>query len=104
VTKDSTVYENVRVLDPPVRHQSIENGWKNLTSTFPAFASAAIVQSWSGYIDAIPDLLSVISQCEILPGQYILSGYSGHGFGIGLGAGHLTADLVSGAERRANKP
>ena len=94
---NSTIYENSRVLDPPVWQQSIENGWKNLTSTFPAFASTAIVQSWSGYIDATPDLLPVISQCDVVPGLYVSSGYSGHGFGIGLGAGHLTADLVSGA-------
>jgi glycine/D-amino acid oxidase-like deaminating enzyme len=94
---DSTIYEKSRMLDPPVWQQSIDIGWKNLTSTFPAFASTSIVQSWSGYIDATPDLLPVISPCETVPGLFVSSGYSGHGFGIGLGAGHLTADLVSGA-------
>jgi glycine/D-amino acid oxidase-like deaminating enzyme len=29
-----------------------------------------------------------------LPGLYIATGFSGHGFGIGPGAGRLAADLV----------
>jgi glycine/D-amino acid oxidase-like deaminating enzyme len=32
-----------------------------------------------------------------LPGFFILSGLSGHGFGFGPGAGRLMADLVTGA-------
>lgn len=92
-----TSYEKTRVLDPPVWQRSIANGWRNLTSTFPAFRSTSIVQSWSGAIDATPDLLPVISPCDSVSGLFLSSGYSGHGFGIGLGAGHLTADLVSGS-------
>jgi glycine/D-amino acid oxidase-like deaminating enzyme len=38
----------------------------------------------------------VISPIEALPGFYLASGFSGHGFGIGPGAGRLIADLVSG--------
>lgn len=92
----SSAYENCRVLDPPVWQRSIENGWRNLVQTFPAFAKTSIVQSWSGYIDATPDLLPVISSSDAAKGLFISSGYSGHGFGIGLGAGQLTADLVTG--------
>ena len=47
-------------------------------------------------IDATPDLLPVISEVDALPGLVISTGFSGHGFGIGPGAGRLTADLVSG--------
>jgi glycine/D-amino acid oxidase-like deaminating enzyme len=31
-----------------------------------------------------------------LPGFYLASGFSGHGFGIGPASGHLIADLVTG--------
>jgi glycine/D-amino acid oxidase-like deaminating enzyme len=48
-------------------------------------------------IDATPDLVPVISAVEAVPGLILSSGYSGHGFGIGPGAGRLTADLASGA-------
>jgi len=39
----------------------------------------------------------VIGEVPRLPGFFIASGFSGHGFGIGPGAGRLTADLVTGA-------
>jgi glycine/D-amino acid oxidase-like deaminating enzyme len=31
-----------------------------------------------------------------VPGFYLATGFSGHGFGIGPGAGRLAADLVTG--------
>jgi glycine/D-amino acid oxidase-like deaminating enzyme len=40
--------------------------------------------------------LPVISAVDRLPGFYLATGFSGHGFGIGPGAGHLAADLVNG--------
>jgi glycine/D-amino acid oxidase-like deaminating enzyme len=47
-------------------------------------------------IDVTPDAVPVISPVEALPGFFIATGFSGHGFGIGPGAGKLTADLVTG--------
>jgi len=38
----------------------------------------------------------VISAVDAVPGFYIASGFSGHGFGLGPGAGRLMADLVAG--------
>jgi glycine/D-amino acid oxidase-like deaminating enzyme len=38
----------------------------------------------------------VISPVTSLPGFFIATGFSGHGFGIGPGAGRLMADLVTG--------
>jgi glycine/D-amino acid oxidase-like deaminating enzyme len=56
-----------------------------------------VIDSWAGLIDVTPDAVPVISAVESLPGFYIASGFSGHGFGIGPAAGHLMADLVTGA-------
>ena len=53
-------------------------------------------ERWAGCIDVTPDVVPVISEVEKGPGFFISSGYSGHGFGIGPGAGKLTADLVTG--------
>jgi glycine/D-amino acid oxidase-like deaminating enzyme len=55
-----------------------------------------VAERWAGVIDATPDGVPVISEVPFLPGFYIASGFSGHGFGIGPGAGHLMADLVMG--------
>jgi glycine/D-amino acid oxidase-like deaminating enzyme len=44
----------------------------------------------------MPDAVPVISPVPSLPGFFITTGFSGHGFGIGLGAGRLVADMVAG--------
>ncbi len=49
-------------------------------------------------IDVTPDAVPVISAVDSLPGFFIATGFSGHGFGIGPGAGRLVADLVIGTD------
>ena len=44
----------------------------------------------------MPDAVPVISPVEALPGFFLATGFSGHGFGIGPAAGRLAADLVAG--------
>ena len=51
---------------------------------------------WGGLINSTPDGIPVISAVDTLPGLYLSTGYSGHGFGIGPGAGRLAADLIAG--------
>jgi glycine/D-amino acid oxidase-like deaminating enzyme len=55
-----------------------------------------IAERWGGMIDVTPDLVPVISGVDTMPGFFIATGFSGHGFGIGPGAGRLMADLVTG--------
>ena len=45
-----------------------------------------------------PDIVPVISPVDTVPGFFVATGFSGHGFGIGPGAGRLVADLVMGRE------
>ncbi|WP_395019727.1 NAD(P)/FAD-dependent oxidoreductase [Dongia sp.] len=91
-----TPFEQVRVLDPQPSRQVLRQGFRNLTRAFPQFAAAKVIDSWAGLIDVTPDAVPVISAVDSLPGFYIASGFSGHGFGIGPAAGHLMADLVMG--------
>jgi glycine/D-amino acid oxidase-like deaminating enzyme len=58
-----------------------------------------VAQAWGGFVDATPDAVPVIGEVPRLPGFFIASGFSGHGFGIGPGAGRLIADLVAGRHR-----
>ena len=69
---------------------------RNLSRAFPAFAKMQVAERWGGLIDVTPDAVPVISPVDAVPGFYIASGFSGHGFGIGPGAGRLMADLVAG--------
>jgi glycine/D-amino acid oxidase-like deaminating enzyme len=90
-------FERVRVLDPlPVRHYT-DGALSRLARDFPAFAKTKVAQHWAGLIDVTPDAVPVISGVDQLPGFFIGTGFSGHGFGIGPGAGRLMADLVTGA-------
>lgn len=92
-----TPFEANRVLDPkPVAHL-LESALRRLGEVFPAFRKATVRQRWAGLIDAMPDALPVISGVEGLPGFFIATGFSGHGFGIGPAAGQLMADLVTNA-------
>jgi glycine/D-amino acid oxidase-like deaminating enzyme len=54
------------------------------------------VERIGGLIDVTPDAIPVISAVPTHPGFFISCGYSGHGFGIGPGAGQLMAELVAG--------
>ena len=90
-------YEAVRVLDPAPDRASLRKALRTLTSRFPAFAGAHMVQEWAGLIDVTPDAIPVISTVESMPGLVVATGFSGHGFGIGPAAGRLAADLVTGS-------
>jgi glycine/D-amino acid oxidase-like deaminating enzyme len=56
-----------------------------------------MVASWAGFVDSTPDGVPVIGELSQVPGMILAAGFSGHGFGIGPGAAHLIADIVSGA-------
>jgi glycine/D-amino acid oxidase-like deaminating enzyme len=92
-----TPFETNRVLDPQPNPEIVQESLDNLVRTFPAFAPAKVAQSWGGLIDATPDAVPVIGPVPGVPGFFLMSGFSGHGFGIGPGAGRLMAELVTGA-------
>ncbi|ASN15224.1 NAD(P)/FAD-dependent oxidoreductase [Pantoea ananatis] len=89
-------FEKLRVLDPQVSDGIVEKGLAAIGREFPALAGLRVTQAWGGVIDCMPDDIPVISAVPQLPGLILSCGYSGHGFGIGPGAGRLTADLVTG--------
>ena len=91
-------FEKIRALDPRPSRRSVDNAFSNLVATFPVFTSASVADTWAGMIDVMPDLVPVISAIEKYPGLFVSTGYSGHGFGIGPGAGRLTANLVTGCD------
>ncbi len=94
VPTDVTPFEHCRVLDPEPSPKTLRTSWANAIKAFPALQQAEVVQSWAGLIDVTPDAIPVISGVEDIPGMFIATGFSGHGFGIGPGAGRLMADLV----------
>jgi glycine/D-amino acid oxidase-like deaminating enzyme len=92
----ATPFERTRTLDPSPLENRLAATYAELQKAFPVFKGVAVEQSWAGMIDATPDAIPVISRVQSLPGMVIATGFSGHGFGIGPGAGRLAADLVTG--------
>jgi glycine/D-amino acid oxidase-like deaminating enzyme len=93
---EATPFEAVRVLDPAPRQATLEQAREALSRRFPAFAGMRVAESWGGLIDVTPDAVPVIGEVPAIPGFFLATGFSGHGFGIGPGAGRLAADLVAG--------
>ena len=75
----------------------LERSRNAFAAAFPAsFRDVKIAESWGGMIDVMPDAIPVISAVDQVPGFFIATGFSGHGFGIGPGAGRLVADMIAG--------
>jgi glycine/D-amino acid oxidase-like deaminating enzyme len=91
-----TPFEAVRVLDPAPKQATLDEARAALSRRFPVFARMQVAESWGGMIDVTPDAVPVIGEVASLPGFFLATGFSGHGFGIGPGAGRLAADLVAG--------
>ncbi len=90
-------FEETRVLDPEPYEPILNEARANLTLAFPVFHGMKIAQRWGGVIDVTPDAVPVISVVDAVPGFHIATGFTGHGFGIGPGAGRLMAEIVTGA-------
>lgn len=89
-------FEATRILDPAPNMRAIERMIKNVGAVFPPLADVKIVESWAGMIESTPDVIPVIDEAESVPGFFIATGFSGHGFGIGPGAGKAIAALITG--------
>ncbi len=91
-------FEKERILDPLPDPAVMAAVPRLMAEQMPMFAGLVIAEQWGGCVDVTPDAIPVISPVEQVPGFFLSTGYSGHGFGLGLGAARLTADLVSGRE------
>jgi glycine/D-amino acid oxidase-like deaminating enzyme len=97
--RDITPFEKTRILDPDPDRPAMKTLLDIVKSGYKPFQKAKVAQKWAGYIDVLPDVIPVISATEGVengvPGLFVASGFSGHGFGLGTGAGLLAADLIT---------
>ncbi|WP_315779951.1 MULTISPECIES: FAD-binding oxidoreductase [unclassified Bradyrhizobium] len=94
---EPTPMEHMRILDPAPDQATIRLTHARALELLPALKQSLVTATWAGYIDSTPDGVPVIGELAALPGLIVAAGFSGHGFGIGPGAGHLIADLVTAA-------
>lgn len=93
-----TPMERMRILDPAIDKRTIRITHLRAVELLPALKSTKITAAWAGYVDSTPDGVPGIGEIATVPGFILAAGFSGHGFGIGPGAGHLIADIVTGDE------
>jgi glycine/D-amino acid oxidase-like deaminating enzyme len=95
---EASPFESNRVLDPQPSSRIIGKIRKNLGKVFPALEGTAIVEAWAGMVETVPDVVPVIGETVEIPGFFIATGFSGHGFGIGPGAGKALAAMLTNAD------
>ncbi|TIM06524.1 FAD-binding oxidoreductase [Mesorhizobium sp.] len=98
VLDDVTPMERNRILDPKPDMRQIRLTYQRACELLPEFQRVAISHAWAGYVDSTPDGVPAIGEVEGIPGFLLAAGFSGHGFGIGPGAGHMIADIITGRE------
>jgi len=91
-----TPMERVRILDPKPDAAAVKQTYHRAVELMPALGKTGISNAWAGFVDSTPDGVPGIGEVPEIPGFILAAGFSGHGFGIGPGAGHLIADLVTG--------
>jgi glycine/D-amino acid oxidase-like deaminating enzyme len=87
-------FERTRVLDPEPNAAMNRTALEAMIRLYPQFRDTPVLQQWAGYIDVTPDVVPYISRIGDVPGLTVATGFSGHGFGIGPGAGRLAAELA----------
>ena len=91
-------FEKTRVLNPDPNPRVVKTIGRRLNTMFPHLAANEIVEAWAGMIETTPDVVPVIEESELIPGFHIATGFSGHGFGIGPGAGKAIAGMLTGTD------
>ncbi|TNF86499.1 MAG: FAD-binding oxidoreductase [Gammaproteobacteria bacterium] len=87
-------YTRQRVLNPVPTAKTVARIRARLSDRVPSLRGIELVETWSGMIDALPDVVPVLDRADSIDGLWISTGFSGHGFGIGPGAGRVMADLI----------
>lgn len=93
---DISPFEQRRVLNPPPSPIAIRQMHDRLGRNLPSLIGIAFEEAWAGMIDVLPDVVPVMDQVDAYPGLFLATGFSGHGFGIGPGAGRVMAEMVQG--------
>jgi glycine/D-amino acid oxidase-like deaminating enzyme len=93
-----TPFEQTRVLNPTPNLRVVRKIQQLMASNLPILAKAQIEETWAGMIDAPPDFVPVMDEIPNYKNLFLASGFSGHGFGIGPGAGKVMATLVQGKQ------
>ncbi|HAL47378.1 MAG TPA: FAD-binding oxidoreductase [Dehalococcoidia bacterium] len=82
-------------VEPKPNMNKVRDGVKSLIQLYPHLeGQIRIDKAWAGYIDGTPDRTPVIGAADGLEGFMFATGFSGHGFALGPGAGRVVSELI----------
>jgi glycine/D-amino acid oxidase-like deaminating enzyme len=87
-------YARQRILDPVPDMGLVRQAYQDAGRALGGMGDDMISTAWGGVIDNTPDGIPVVSDVKRLPGLYLCTGFSGHGFSSSMGAGHCLAELM----------
>lgn len=91
-------FEKTRVLNPEPTAAEVRRLEDRMAKRYPVLAGVKLAEAWAGMIDVTPDVVPTLGEDPMLPGMFICTGLSGHGFGIGPAIGRVMADMVIGRD------
>ncbi len=97
-----TPFEQTRTLDPKPDTAVLERTMARFRTLYPAMQDVGIAEMWGGFIEATPDAVPVMCEADEPRGLFVATGFSGHGFGMGPGAGLLMSELVQRGDARVD--
>ncbi|MEA3538421.1 MAG: FAD-binding oxidoreductase [Pseudomonadota bacterium] len=88
-------FRTERIYRVPPRKGDISAACANAQRAL-GLSDMTVTRLWGGEFDVTPDALPIIDSVPEIEGLFLSTGYSGHGFGLGPGAGLATAAMVAG--------
>ncbi len=85
-----------RISEPIPNKRKLRRTLEELRNLFNATHEVELKKAWAGHIEMTPDMLPVIDGSVGVGGLVVVTGLSGHGFGIGPGVGKVVSELVGG--------
>jgi len=69
---------------------------KKITWLLPPLANIRVVRQWAGLYEITPDRTPILGKVPEMPGLYLATGFSGHGFMLAPMTGVLLAETIMG--------
>jgi sarcosine oxidase subunit beta len=94
--------DETSTFDLTVQWEFLEQVTPVAARRLPALVDAPIAHAWAGLYEVTPDANPIIGPAGDLPGYFLITGFSGHGFQHSPAAGRILADAITGRDPGTN--
>ena len=87
-------WSHLRDIDPSPHAKGARRALDRFRELFPSLANLPVETTWAGNIDSTPDQAPALGWVDSPSGFMFATGFSGHGFAMGPGAGKIVSELI----------